>query len=314
MLPSQTDILFSGDVFVREDGRIDRDFETQHLGCFTGGMFLLGGQTFSINDHVRTGEKLARGCAWAYEAFATGLMPEITGFVACPSLEPCEWDERRWAEEGDQELAKGFRHARDPRYILRPEAIESIFYLYRITAQEELRDIAWKMFQSVVVATETWLAYSAIKDVRARGETEKEDSMEVCCYAYDLDFVNLCEAADTAHTELLDRGDAEVFLPDLFAAGPDQPRRMGSQYRSASFPPSQVDIFRRNLILIDCTGMTSFVYQSCPKALYRPSDDSVAHQSQPSPRNRSFPPDNPPARHLVDGSLCSAATEWKTAG
>lgn len=249
MLPSQTDILFSGDVFVREDGRIDRDFETQHLGCFTGGMFLLGGQTFAINHHVRTGEKLARGCAWAYESFATGLMPEITGFVACPSLEPCEWDEKRWAEEGDQELAKGFRHARDPRYILRPEAIESIFYLYRITAQEELRDIAWKMFQSVVKATETGLAYSAIKDVKAKGETEKEDSMEVCCYPHDLVFVNLCEAADTADTELLDRGDAEVLLPDLFAAGLDQPRQMGSQYRGASFPPSQIDICRRNLIL-----------------------------------------------------------------
>lgn len=277
MIPSKADILFSGDVFIREDGRIDRDFETQHLGCFTGGMFLLGGQTFAINDHVRTGEKLARGCAWAYEAFATGLMPEITGFVACPSLEPCEWDEKRWAEEGDQELTKGFRHARDPRYILRPEAIESIFYLYRITAQEELRDIAWKMFQSVVKATETALAYSAIKDVRAKGETEKEDSMEVCCYLHHLAFVDLCEAADTAHTELLDCGDAEVFLLDLFAARLDQPRRMGSQYRSASFPPSQIDICRRNLILTDCTGMTGFVYRSCPKALYQPSDDSVAH-------------------------------------
>ncbi|POS68658.1 glycosyl hydrolase family 47 [Diaporthe helianthi] len=178
MLPFQTDILFSGDVFVREDGYIDRNFETQHLGCFTGGMFLLGGQTFAIDAHVHTGEKLARGCAWAYDAFPTGLMPEITGFVACPTLEPCEWDEKRWAEEGDQELAKGFRHARDARYILRPEAIESIFYLFRITGREELRETAWKMFQSVVKATETGLAYSAIKDVRAKGETEKEDFME----------------------------------------------------------------------------------------------------------------------------------------
>lgn len=314
MLPSQTDILFSGDVFVREDGRIDRDFETQHLGCFTGGMFLLGGQTFAINDHVRTGEKLARGCAWTYESFATGLMPEITGFVACPSLEPCEWDEKRWAEEGDQELAKGFRHARDPRYILRPEAIESIFYLYRITAQEELRDIAWEMFQSVVKATETGLAYSAIKDVRTKGETEKEDSMEVCYYPHDLAFLNLCEATDMANAELLDRGDAEVFLLDLFAAGLDQPRRMGSQYRSASFPPSQIGIYRKDLMLIDCTGMTNSVYRSCPKALYQPSDDSVAHQNQTSPHIRLFPPDIPPARHPVDGSLCSGATEWQKAG
>lgn len=179
MLPSQTDILFSGNVFVRDDGHVDRDFETQHLGCFTGGMFLLGGKTFAIDDHVRTGEKLARGCAWAYDAFPTGLMPEISGFVACPSLEPCEWDQKRWAEEGDQQLAEGFKHARDPKYILRPEAIESIFYLYRATGDHGLRDIAWKMFQSVVDATKTRLAFSAIKDVTVMGETEKEDSMEV---------------------------------------------------------------------------------------------------------------------------------------
>jgi mannosyl-oligosaccharide alpha-1,2-mannosidase len=151
-------------------------------------------------------------------------MPEITGFVACPSLEPCEWDEKRWAEEGDRELSKGFRHARDPRYILRPEAIESIFYLYRATGQEELRDIAWKMFQNVVKATETGLAYSAIKDVRAKGETEKEDSMEVCCHPHDLGFIDMTESADTAHAELLDGGDIEVFLLNLFAAGLDQPR------------------------------------------------------------------------------------------
>lgn len=191
MLPSQTDILFSGDVFVRDDGQVDRDFETQHLGCFTGGMFLLGGQTFGIAEHVRTGEKLAHGCAWAYGAFPTGLMPEISGFVACPGLEPCEWDETRWAAEGDQQLAKGFRHARDPRYILRPEAIESIFYLYRVTGHEELRSIAWEMFQSVVKATETGLAYSAIKDVRVMGETEKEDSMEVCCIHRGFDFMDM---------------------------------------------------------------------------------------------------------------------------
>lgn len=180
MLPDQADILFTGNVFVRDDGHVDRDFESQHLSCFTGGMFLLGGQTFQVDSHVSIGEKLARGCAWGYEAFSTGLMPEIFGMLGCPTLAPCDWDSTKHAEQGDQQLKKGFRHARDPRYILRPEAIESLFYLYRVSGQEELRDIAWSMFQSIVTATETSLAYSAILDVRVTGETIKEDSMEVC--------------------------------------------------------------------------------------------------------------------------------------
>lgn len=181
MLPDKADILFSGNVFVREDGRIDPDYEAQHLGCFAGGMFLLGGQTFDMPSHVQIGEKLARGCAWAYAAFPTGLAPEIFGMLACPTLAPCEWDAMKWAEEGDKTLQGGFRHARDPRYILRPEAIESLFYLYRVTGQESLRGVAWMMFQSIVKATETPLAYSAILDVGVLpGETVKEDSMEVC--------------------------------------------------------------------------------------------------------------------------------------
>lgn len=179
MLPGAEDILFSGDAWARDDGHIDTSPEAQHLGCFTGGMFLLGGKTFHVDSHISIGEKLSRGCAWAYDAMPTGLMPEIFGMLECPSLEPCDWDPNKWASQGDQRLKEGFRNARDPKYILRPEAIESIFYLYRVTGNEELRDVAWRMFQAIIKATETPIAYSAIADVTVLGETEKTDSMEV---------------------------------------------------------------------------------------------------------------------------------------
>lgn len=179
MLPGAEDILFSGDAWARDDGHIDTSPEAQHLGCFTGGMFLLGGKTFHVDSHISIGEKLSRGCAWAYDAMPTGLMPEILGMLECPSLEPCDWDPNKWASQGDQRLKEGFRNARDPKYILRPEAIESIFYLYRVTGNEELRDVAWRMFQAIIKATETPIAYSAIADVTVLGETEKTDSMEV---------------------------------------------------------------------------------------------------------------------------------------
>lgn len=178
MLPDQADILFAGDVYVHND-EVTRSPDGQHLACFAGGMFLLGGKTFGIAEHLDIGERVARGCAWAYDAFPTGLMPELFSMVPCPSLFPCEWDEEKWAREGNPNLAKGFKNARDPRYILRPEAIESVFILYRVTGQEELRDIAWRMFESIMTATETELANSAISDVTSPGETRKTDSMEV---------------------------------------------------------------------------------------------------------------------------------------
>jgi len=173
------DILFAGDAFVHPH-TIGHNPEGQHLSCFTGGMFALGGKLFDIPEHVGIGERLARGCAWAYDAFPTGLMPEIFGIVPCDSIEgPCPWNEELWQKDGDQMLKKGFANARDPRYILRPEAIESIFLLYRMTGKEELRDIAWGMFESIMGATKTILGNSAIEDVTAQGGTTKLDSMEV---------------------------------------------------------------------------------------------------------------------------------------
>ncbi|KAK0721264.1 glycoside hydrolase [Apiosordaria backusii] len=172
------DILFVGDAYVHSD-RIDHVPEGQHLSCFVGGMFGLGGKLFNVPQHVDIGERIARGCAWAYDAFPTGLMPEIFGLVRCGSAkEPCVWDETKWQKDGDKGLKKGFSNARDPRYILRPEAIESLFLLYRMTGKGELRDVAWRMFESIIKSTETELAYSAIADVTAEGETKKTDSME----------------------------------------------------------------------------------------------------------------------------------------
>ncbi len=40
-------------------------------------MFGLGGKLFGINAHVGIGERLARGCAWAYPVFPSGVMLEI---------------------------------------------------------------------------------------------------------------------------------------------------------------------------------------------------------------------------------------------
>ncbi|KAF4861186.1 putative mannosyl-oligosaccharide alpha-1,2-mannosidase 1B [Colletotrichum siamense] len=201
MLPGGEDILFPGTAFV-ENG-VRRNPESQHLSCFVGGMFGLGGKLFGIKEHVGLAKRLARGCAWAYSSFPTGLMPEIFGMVTCPSLNKCPWDDERWKREGDGNLRKGFSHARDPRYILRPEAIESIFLLYRMTGDREYQEIAWTMFQSIVKATETPFANSAIADVTAEGKTQKLDSMEV---------------------KLLVVRNPEVFLSHIFTARSHKPR------------------------------------------------------------------------------------------
>ncbi|KAK8104416.1 uncharacterized protein PG998_011449 [Apiospora kogelbergensis] len=163
---SEAPLLFAGTLWIHEAGPSFVP-EGQHLSCFAGGMFLLGGKLFGIAEHVATGEALARACGWAYAAFPTGVMPELFNLVHCGPRDDCAWDEARWAEKGDPRLPWGFINA-----------IESIFILYRVTGDEKLRDVAWDMFQGIMKSTKTEYAYSAIKDVTAQGETIKEDSME----------------------------------------------------------------------------------------------------------------------------------------
>ena len=67
---------------------------------------------------------------------------------------------------------------RDPRYLLRPEAIESVFYMWRITGNQSWRDAAWRMWQGIVKETETEMAFASINDVKVHS-SDKVDSMEV---------------------------------------------------------------------------------------------------------------------------------------
>ncbi|KAI0882280.1 glycoside hydrolase family 47 protein [Annulohypoxylon maeteangense] len=188
--PDQDDILFSGNVYVSSDTGPHLTAEVQHLGCFVGGMFGLGGKLFNIPEHLEIGEKITRGCVWAYDAMPTGIMPEIFNLEKCDTLDPCEWDEEQWENEADTTLKKGFKNARDPRYLLRPEAVESVFLMYRMTGNSEYQEMAWRMFQSIRNATETDLAFSSINSVR-NVDTVKSDSMESFWLAETLRYLYL---------------------------------------------------------------------------------------------------------------------------
>lgn len=49
--------------------------------------------------------------------------------------------------------------------VHRPEAIESVFILYRITGDPALREKAWHMFDAIQKHTRTELANAALDDV-----------------------------------------------------------------------------------------------------------------------------------------------------
>ena len=202
MIPDNEDILISGNCDVLQDGpRLDP--ESEHLSCFIGGLYALGGRLFSNDEYLDLGAKLARGCAYAYKSFPTGIMPERYNMALCAGEDHrkgCVWDEAAFAEEAAKryqykaDLPKGFTTAKDPRYILRPEAIESIFILWRITGDASFRDTAWEMFEAVAKATDTEYANAAIMDVNVPGGGKKEDYMESFWMAETLKYFYLCFA------------------------------------------------------------------------------------------------------------------------
>ena len=59
----------------------------------------------------------------------------------------------------------------------RPEAIESVFILYRITGDESLRERAWNMFNSIVAPTITEVAHAALDNCMVPS-APKADRME----------------------------------------------------------------------------------------------------------------------------------------
>ena len=172
---SGADILIPGKRHVLQGTTGVLDPEGQHLSCFAGGMLGIGSKIFSQPDDLGTARKLVEGCLWAYHSMPTGIMPEIFHMTPCPDPDVCPWVEEPHSE--DPIDFPEFFDIEDKRYTLRPEAIESLFVLYRITGDETLREEAWKIFEAIEEHTKTKYGYAALRDV-TQLPAPQEDNME----------------------------------------------------------------------------------------------------------------------------------------
>lgn len=202
MTPDNQQILISGTLMRNSANNIKLLTEGQHLTCFAGGMVGLAAKVFGDEQDMETAHQLLNGCLWAYDAMPSGIMPEAFSTGAChPDTDnDCDYTQQKWYEAirnahdnhdtwgltlneaanqviDQKKLVPGFTDIQDPRFLLRPEAIESVFVLYRITGDPTLQDKAWKMFQSIEKHAKTDIAYASINDVSV-SDTQVFDSME----------------------------------------------------------------------------------------------------------------------------------------
>jgi mannosidase alpha-like ER degradation enhancer 2 len=74
-----------------------------------------------------------------------------------------------------------------PEYQLRPEALESAYYLYKVTGDVRYRQMGWTMFQALERWTRTEAGYAVLADVRTKAQQDRMHSFllaETLKYAY----------------------------------------------------------------------------------------------------------------------------------
>ncbi|KAL4609386.1 endoplasmic reticulum mannosyl-oligosaccharide 1,2-alpha-mannosidase-like [Arapaima gigas] len=133
-----------------------------HLVCFLPGTLALGTHNGLPSDHMELATQLMETCYQMYAQMETGLSPEIAYF----NLQP------RSGRDVDVKSA-------DRHNLLRPETVESLFYMYRFTRDQKYRDWGWEIFQSFNKHTRVPSGgYTSISNVRDPVDPNPRDKME----------------------------------------------------------------------------------------------------------------------------------------
>eukprot|EP00760_Papus_ankaliazontas_P022703 PhM_4_TR18945/c0_g1_i1/m.59758/K01230/MAN1; mannosyl-oligosaccharide alpha-1,2-mannosidase len=140
-----------------------KDLKMDHLVCFVPGMLMLGlhGTEKEKDRQREVAAKITNTCYQMYAQQPTGLSPEIVRFQSAPTY--------------TMYVSPGASH-----YIMRPEATEAMFYMWRYTSEEKWRDYAWKMFTAMDkhMRLPDGLGFAGLRDVTnvGAGHTDKMES------------------------------------------------------------------------------------------------------------------------------------------
>jgi len=156
----------------------------EHLTCFAGGMFALGAQGNTSARDLRLGAEVTATCREFYAQMPTGIGAEVmmlnpqgstaTGSTAQlgvggagSSPQPPQPPQPPPVLGADgRPLTKDFAPVpRSAHYILRPETLESIFIMFRLTGDSKYQDWAWDIFQAIQTHCRGPVGYSGIRGV-----------------------------------------------------------------------------------------------------------------------------------------------------
>ncbi|OAV87248.1 hypothetical protein PTTG_29514 [Puccinia triticina 1-1 BBBD Race 1] len=167
-----------------------------HLTCFAGATIGLGAQLLHKKEDLNLAMRHTDACVWAYESTKTGVGPDEIFLV--DNNDPARWQPVLYKGKKFRELkpepVQGAT-LRNPSYLGRPETIEqdkfsskllkfysfqmnfnaktlkffyrSVYYMWRITGDQQWQDRGWRMFTSWMEACVTEFGFANLEDVNA---------------------------------------------------------------------------------------------------------------------------------------------------
>ncbi|RHY31943.1 hypothetical protein DYB32_003010 [Aphanomyces invadans] len=164
------------DVYYLQELRLpdmDANPQQDHLLCFVPGMLALGTvdeqNTTKAARHLDLAKKLMHTCTQFYLRQPSGLAPDLVEFPG-------------W-------------HIPNSMYKLRPETVESLMYMFRITQDPIYREWGWTIFESLEQHAKTKYGYGAVRNVHDLDIMAVEDKMESFFLAETLKYHYLLQSS-----------------------------------------------------------------------------------------------------------------------
>jgi mannosyl-oligosaccharide alpha-1,2-mannosidase len=144
----------------------------------------MGSKIFNRPDDMVVAKGLLETCVHMYRSSRTHLAPEswgtakvLTHYDPFSYGKPKRTSQNRWQIANDivenkrnrtlpniEETPSGVT-AHDTRYLLRPETIESLYIMYRITGDPIYQEYGWLIYEALETHCKTESAYAVLKDV-----------------------------------------------------------------------------------------------------------------------------------------------------
>ncbi|CAO3629146.1 unnamed protein product [Cunninghamella blakesleeana] len=192
----------------------NKDATMDHLACFVPGMLAIGSKTFNRPEDLDIAKGALESCTHMYRTSGTGLGAEMWLFNGGEDYNQITFKNTLdKLEEINQNKNTNLHYQIDyklpPRpkridqfrvidatYHLRPETLESLFILYRITGDQKYQEIGWEIFEAIEKHCKTQSGYASIHNVDQtddmdRHEQNQMDSMESFLFAETFKYLYL---------------------------------------------------------------------------------------------------------------------------